>query len=97
MLNVKCAPAIMFQIAPIQEGRRVVHGGGDAATSGHVVEEDRGLLASELGTTILQNRTSRLLNPSSRDVYVIIQDLCLLQNGKRTQVLQLEHHNTFAL
>ena len=63
----------------------------------NVVEEDCGLLASELGTTILQNRTSRLLNPSSRDVYVIIQDLCLLQNGKHTQVLQLEHHNTFAL
>ena len=29
-------PAIMFQVARIQEGRRVVHGGVDAATNGHV-------------------------------------------------------------
>ena len=42
------------------------------------VVEDRGLLTSELGTIIPRNRTSRLLNPALRDVYVIIQDLCLL-------------------
>ena len=62
-----------------------------------VVEEDHRLLASELGTTILQDRTSRSLDPASRDVYAIIQRLCLLQNRERTQILQLEHHNTFAL
>ena len=62
-----------------------------------VVEEDRRLLASELGSTIPQNRMSRSLNPASHDICVIIQYLCLLQNGERTQILQLEHHNTFAL
>jgi hypothetical protein len=85
-----------------QGGLSVVHGGGDSPKLvmfivDDVVEEDRRLLASELGSTILQNRSSLSLNLASRDVYVIIQDLCLLQNGERTQILQLEHHNTFAL
>jgi hypothetical protein len=55
-----------------------------------VVEEDcRLLLASELESTTLQDRTSGSLSPASRDEYVTFEDQCLLENGERP-------HNTFA-
>lgn len=50
---------------------------------GVVKENCRLLLASELESIPLQDRTSRLLNPAARDVDVTFKDSCLLENGVR--------------
>ena len=79
----------MFQAARIQEGCRIVHGGNDMRqlvifVIDEVVEEDyRLLLASELESTTLQDRTSGSLSPAPRDVYITFEGPCLLENGER--------------
>ena len=48
-----------------------------------VKENCRLLLASELESTTLQDRTSGSLSPAPRNLYVTFEDLCLLENGDR--------------
>ncbi len=64
-----------------------------------VVEEDRRmLLANELESITLPDRTTQALGPAARDAFAIFEDFCLLGNGERPQFLQLEYlHKTFAL
>ena len=64
-----------------------------------VVEEDRRLLlANELESVTLPDGNTQTLGPAARDIFAILEDLCLLGNGERPQFLQLDHlHKTFAL
>ena len=51
-----------------------------------VVEEDRRmLLANELESISLPDRTTQALGPAVRDAFAIFKDLCLLCNGERPQ------------
>jgi len=51
-----------------------------------VVEEDhRMLLANELESISLPDRTTQALGPAARDAFAIFKDLCLLCNGERPQ------------
>jgi hypothetical protein len=64
-----------------------------------IVEEDcRMLLANELRSMALQDRTTQALDPAARDAFAVFEDLCLLGNIERPQFLQLEYlYKTFAL
>ena len=66
---------------------------------GKVVEEDRRLLlASELESITLLDGTPRSLGPTARDTCVVFEDICLLGNGGRLQLLQLKYlHKTVSL
>ena len=64
-----------------------------------VVKEDHCLLhANELESITLPDGTAKMLGPAMCDAFMIFEDLCLLDNGKQPQFLQLEYlHKTFAL
>jgi hypothetical protein len=63
-----------------------------------VVEEDRCmLLVNELQSITFPDGTTPALGRAARDAFAISEDLCLLGNGERPQLLQLEYlHKTFA-
>jgi hypothetical protein len=49
-----------------------------------IVEEDRRmLLANELQSMALQNRTTQALDRAARDAFAVFEDLCLLGNIER--------------
>lgn len=64
-----------------------------------VVEKDRRLLhANELESITFPDGTTQTPGLVARDAFAIFEYLCLLGNGERPQLLQLEYlHNTFAL
>lgn len=66
-----------------------------------VVDEDRADSQDQprtLTKTLLPDETYADLQPSARDAFAVLEDLCLLANSERPKLLKLESlHKTFGL